>query len=61
MHRVRGAKPFNCNDFSLDIFGGDLAGFHRFAVHMNRAGAALGDAATVFGASDAQFIAQNPQ
>jgi len=38
-----------------------LAGAHRLAVDMDRASAALGDAAAIFGADKTQMVAQHPQ
>jgi hypothetical protein len=38
-----------------------LAGAHRLAVHMHRAGAALGDAAAVLRAGQAEVVAQRPE
>jgi hypothetical protein len=38
-----------------------LPGAHRLAVHMHRAGAALGDAAAVLRAGQAEVVAQRPE
>ena len=44
-----------------DIADPRLAGPHRHPVDMNRAGPALGDAATVFGAGEVEVVPQRPQ
>ena len=38
----------------------ELAAADRFAIHMDRAGAALRDAATIFGSGQIKMIPQNP-
>lgn len=56
-----------CNAFdggdllAADLADGDLARALCYAVDMNGAGAALGNTATIFGAGEAERIAQCPQ
>src|SRR5690242_13068210 len=55
-------KALDCRDLAaFEGGGGDRAGPRRGPVYMHGAGAALSDAATVFGAGQAQSIAQDPK
>src|SRR3954467_6003712 len=62
MRRVR-RKPLDGDDLvgGLDAADRDRARAHHFAVDVHRAGAALRDAAAVFGAREADMLADDPQ
>jgi hypothetical protein len=65
LHRVRGIRRQALDGDDdvgfLDVAERDLAGARHLAVEMNRAGAALGDAAAIFGAGQADMFANDPQ
>ena len=61
MQRSGRAKAFDGGDLAVHIGSGKLAGTHRHAIDMHRAGAAPGNAAAIFGACQAEFIAQDPE
>jgi len=52
---------FDRGDRPPDIGQSDLTGAHGFAVDMDCASAAGGDAAAELGASEADFVPQNPK
>ena len=61
MGRVGRAQPLDGGDRAPDIAHRDLTGAGGHPVDMHGAGAALGDAAAVFRAGNAQNIPQRPQ
>src|SRR5579864_4637246 len=65
LHRVRaiGGQPLDRdNDIRfLDVAEGDLAGALHLAIEMNRTGAALGDAAAIFRAGQADMFPNDPE
>src|SRR5215472_2004484 len=64
LHRMGavGREPFDGQDLgAVDIADLDLAGPGRRTVEMHRAGAALGDAAAIFGAGEPQLVTQDPE
>src|SRR6267378_709773 len=61
--RAGGRKPLDGDDLVGGLQGtdGNGAGTPHFAVDMHRAGAALRDAAAVFGAGEAHLLADHPE
>src|SRR5438270_3234521 len=61
--RAGGRKPLDGDDLvgGLQRTDGNGAGAPHFAVDMHRAGAALRDAAAVFGAGEAHLLADHPE
>ena len=63
LHRVQraigGGQAFNGGDFgAIGLHGQHGAGFHRIAVNMHHAGAALAGVATHMGAGQAELVTQ---
>jgi hypothetical protein len=59
---VVGCQPFNGGDVVVeDRAQGQDTGTRWAAIYMDRAGAALGDAAAIFCSGEAEAIAQDPQ
>ena len=65
MHRMRcaGRQPLDGDDHvgGLDVAHGNRTGALHLAVDVDRAGAALGDTAAVFGAGQADLLPDDPQ
>ena len=64
LHAVQALRrqPFDGDDALAGRLAGlEVAGAHRLAVHMHRAGAAHADAAAVLGARQVEVVAQDPE
>jgi len=59
VQRIRAAESFDCRDFcTIGLGHKDGAGFHGFAVHCHRAGAAVRCLAANMRSGDVEFFAQ---